>query len=579
MSKSLTPEEIQRQQRFNRHQSNLFSDACKDYERKDYNGALLKCEKILSSLPENGEALSMKNLAKYFKREQSGADTMKGIKNALKNNLRSPTIWHLYGIVAREQKDYVESLKAFKTMNNIDGKSLALKRDLFCLQIQNRDFLGAVDTIDQMIVLRKDYQNNFICKAVASFMGGQNDKALNALDYFLLHYSDNSDKVRYNDLLMFKIQILMKGKLYNAVLDFIKTNTDNLLEGIKAKEYVATCLTELGKKQEALDMLETLLKINKNNTTYHELVLKNLNITNALEMTPEQFDVFKKFNEKLCIGDTLYGTTETLCYQQYDEVFEQDITKFIVKLLENSRINVFKILSPLFNKNTSRNHAEKRTFVENSFLRIAEALKNCTSYKTLSAKFIQQHHIPIIQARIVFLLKGGKTEEALAYATAIDETEFNLKYYYLAKCHMKLGQFPLALREIKTAFDLNPNDRFFYNKAIKYALIAGDITKAENLSKTKDNSEEDLKTESLIFTLRFAEAYLKSGNKDLARKRALMILQKFDKGVTDMFEFHLYVYEKLSICAYLDLMDNNMKYQDSDIKKKALEIVQQTQEI
>jgi len=158
--KTYSLQEIQEQQKFSVAQVKIFKEVCKDCQRKDFESTLRGVERILKNLPENGEALCMKSLSLYSLNRATVEEVTKGFKHGLRNNLKSSTSWQLYGIFCRSEKNYEEAMKAFKAMDNIDKNSLFLKRDLYCLQIQNKKFKDALKTREDMTLLKNDYANN-----------------------------------------------------------------------------------------------------------------------------------------------------------------------------------------------------------------------------------------------------------------------------------------------------------------------------------------------------------------------------------------------------------------------------------
>ena len=214
-------QEIQKQQKFNKPQADLYKRICTDFEHGNYQSSLTNVTKLLRQLPENGECLAMQALIKYKSNQLSGTESITAIKSALTHNLRSATIWHLYGIVCRHEKMYDEALKAFKTMNNLDGKSLFLKRDLFCLQMQNSDFQGAYQTRTQMLETKKDFGHNWLCKSTAAFCCKKYDVALKTLDEYMRKFANQIDQKRMADLYQYKAMILTESKQFQLLHDFL----------------------------------------------------------------------------------------------------------------------------------------------------------------------------------------------------------------------------------------------------------------------------------------------------------------------------------------------------------------------
>ncbi|EDR21814.1 hypothetical protein, conserved [Entamoeba dispar SAW760] len=575
MSK-LSAEEIQKQQKFTLAQSETYKKICKEYESKKYSQALNNLNKILKVIPENGEAIAMKNLILYQTEQQEAKETIEGIKYALRNNLRSATIWHLYGIVCRSEKRYSEALKAFKTMNNLDGKSLFLKRDLYCLQMQNHDYNGALQTRTQMVDMKRDFGGNWICKATSAFCAEKYEIAFQSLNVFMTHFAKKQDDWRWSDLLQFKIIILVEGKMYEKALEFLKKEGQFILDKTFVKEELLKCYFNLQKKNEVKSILKELFKLNPYNELYHSILLELFNIKLGKLNSEESLKELQEFYKEVNFDKSYFVQIEYFCLHSFNEELKKELEGFIDELITLKKTHINTLLNNVFNSEFSIDAESKDQCVLNKLKDLSHAARYCLSYKNIPAKEIQNKSNSILLNYVSMIIQSGNLNEALEYIEIIDKDEFILqKYYWKAKCLAKMGEFKQALKYLELIREKQPYNRNLLNKIIKYSLQCNEIESACNLLKIITSKDEnDPSNTNAYLLLAFANAYFLKGDLENAKKYIEQIFSYFNHLQVDLFDFHLYVYEKMSIVAYLDLLRNVENFDNSDLKKKAIELLE-----
>tara|TARA_R110002050_G_scaffold172953_2_gene305106 strand:- start:17 stop:526 length:510 start_codon:yes stop_codon:yes gene_type:complete len=90
----------------------MFKTILKLYEQKQYKRGLKTCDTVLKKFPNHGETLSMKGLLLNAQNKKEEAFTF--VRLGLKNNLKSYVCWHVYGLLYRSDKNYVESIKCYQ---------------------------------------------------------------------------------------------------------------------------------------------------------------------------------------------------------------------------------------------------------------------------------------------------------------------------------------------------------------------------------------------------------------------------------------------------------------------------------
>lgn len=64
------------------------------------------------------------------------------VRRGLRNDLKSPVCWHVYGLLQRSDKKYDEAIKCYRNALKWEKENIQILRDLSLLQIQMRDLEG-----------------------------------------------------------------------------------------------------------------------------------------------------------------------------------------------------------------------------------------------------------------------------------------------------------------------------------------------------------------------------------------------------------------------------------------------------
>jgi len=148
-------------QELNSKDASQFKLLRKLHDKKQYKKALKASEQLLKSHPNHGETLSMKGLTlNYLDRK---VEAYECAKEGLKHNIRSSVCWHVYGLIYRSDRNYVEAIKCYaNALRFHQGANVQILRDMAILQIQTRDFKGYQKSRKELIVLQSNMQGNWI---------------------------------------------------------------------------------------------------------------------------------------------------------------------------------------------------------------------------------------------------------------------------------------------------------------------------------------------------------------------------------------------------------------------------------
>src|ERR1700753_1674657 len=88
-------------------------------------------------------------------------EAFKLAKQALNNNMKSHVCWHVYGLLYRSEKNFEESIKAYKFALRLEPESAPMQRNLAHLQIQTRDYEGYIQSRRAMLQQKPGFRQNW----------------------------------------------------------------------------------------------------------------------------------------------------------------------------------------------------------------------------------------------------------------------------------------------------------------------------------------------------------------------------------------------------------------------------------
>ena len=134
--------------------------------------------------------------------------------------------WHVYGLLHRADRNYLEAIKAYKQALRIDHDNLQILRDLSLLQIQMRDLAGFVVTRNAILNLKPTAQTNWLSFAVSKHLQGNYEGALQVIDIYLGTLTEGSPELKRDyqpsELQMYKSYLLLQNKNPQAALDHLE---------------------------------------------------------------------------------------------------------------------------------------------------------------------------------------------------------------------------------------------------------------------------------------------------------------------------------------------------------------------
>lgn len=514
-------------------------------------------EQVLRKNPNHADTQAMKALIISHQGQQKEAFAL--AKTALNNNMRSHVCWHVYGLLYRADKNFDESIKAYKFALKLDPESVPIQRDLAHLQIQMRDYPGYVQSRRNMLQHKPGFRQNWTALAVAHHLAGNLAEAENVLTTFeetLKQKPPRADMEHWEAVLYKTFLIGESGDLEKAVahLDAIGKKSPDILAVMEMK---AEYLHKLGRKEEAVTAYEALLDRYPDNSSYYEALIS----AKGLESGPEsaQKEIYDIWAAKFPRAD---APRRRPLSSLTGEAFKEAADKYLRPMLRKGVPSTFANIKNLY-KNPSKMdmiHELATGYVEESESpqmngsADSESKPDSSQFRVSALYFLGQHynHLP-----------SRNLEKAMHYleeALKLDPDMIDL-YQTKARTLKYLGAVSEAREVMEKARSLDERDRAINTKCAKYQLRDDANEKAlDTMSKFTRNEAVggplgDLTDMQCVWYLtEDGESYLRQQKLGLALKRLHTVFNVFDIWQEDQFDFHSFSLRKGMIRAYFGML-------------------------
>eukprot|EP01060_Flectonema_neradi_P036723 TRINITY_DN714_c9_g1_i1.p1 TRINITY_DN714_c9_g1~~TRINITY_DN714_c9_g1_i1.p1 ORF type:complete len:723 (+),score=187.56 TRINITY_DN714_c9_g1_i1:34-2202(+) len=554
-----TAPEVPKGQQLNKKDDALFKSVSKYYESKQMKKALKTVNQVLKNNPEHGESMAMKGLilsATGNNREEA----YDLVKQGLFKNLKSLICWHVYGLLYRADKNYVEAIKCYKQALNIEDSNLPILRDTAMLQIHIRDLKSLADT-RQTLLQKKNGQTraNWLGFAFAHHLQCNYECTLAILDAYEGTMGLVEAKYDLSEYLLYKILVILESKDYERVLTEIAKHKEKLLDQEFVQSALAAAHAGLGNTKEEVECRHNLVEQNSENLEFVNRLVKamggklledertdeDIKKTNEIvaELRKEfpRSQVLQKLECDVSVGDTLKAKLEEL------------LKKYIIK-------NIPSIGSLLksFHKDPP-----KREVLQNMLLGIEKEIneKNTVLGEPANKLCI----VSAWNAIANHYLMLGEYETALSYCRkAIEHTPtmealYALKFNIMKKMPDEESQRE-ATASIDTARKLDLADRYHNTITVKRYFKVGDWEEAEKVMSafTYKSPNETwttvLEMQAMWYEIAMGDCLYKHGDVINALSKYLLVDRHYEDIQEDQFDFHHYVGRKHNMRAYLEML-------------------------
>lgn len=193
-------------------------------------------------------------------------------KEALRQDMKSHVCWHVYGLLYRSEKNFEESIKAYKMALRFEPESQQILRDLALLQIQMRDYNGYVESRSRILQGRPQIRQNWTGLAVAYHLAGSYSEAENVLTKYeeTLKNPPSKGDIEHSEACLYKNRVIAESGDAARALEHLESISKLVLDKISVMEYRAEYLLKLDRKEEAERAYRALLDRNSEKRAYYK---------------------------------------------------------------------------------------------------------------------------------------------------------------------------------------------------------------------------------------------------------------------------------------------------------------------
>jgi peptide alpha-N-acetyltransferase len=153
------------------------------------------------------------------------------IKEALRKDIKNPTVWHFYAIYYKQEKyltlknrNYSQSMKSYKCALMYDPTNTVILRDLTYLQLQLRQISAFSESAKKALELKSNIMVNWVTFSVAHYLTGNYSLAYKAIDSCKSMQETNLKEQEKNEIILYEALLLQKQKKYNEIITLLEAN-------------------------------------------------------------------------------------------------------------------------------------------------------------------------------------------------------------------------------------------------------------------------------------------------------------------------------------------------------------------
>ncbi len=477
-------------------------------------------------------------------------------KTALNNNMKSHVCWHVYGLLYRSEKNFEESIKAYKFALRLEPESVPIQRDLAHLQIQMRDYEGYIQSRKNMLSQKPGIRQNWTALAIANHLAGNYDTAESVLTTYeeTLKSKPPRADMEHWEAILYKTYIIAESGEVEKALDHLEAVGKKSPDVLGVMEMRADYLLRLGRKEEAEEAYAALLDRNQEYTTYYDGFIKSKGLDHG--PTADLNKTYAELSEKYPKAD--FPRRRPLDFLQGDD-FREAADAYLQKMLRKGVPSTFANIKHLYSDKNKKQIVQNLVegyaagkVQEQTNGTAEESKKNHFEWSVLY--FLAQHYNYKLSRDLT------KAMDYSEKCIALDPESVDF-HAVKGRTLKHQGDVAKAAEVLDYARTLEKGDRAINTKCAKYQLRNEQNEKAlETASKFTQNKTAGGPLGDLIdmqcvwYLTEDGQSYLRQRKLGLALKRFHQILNVFDIWQDDQFDFHNFSLRKGMIRAYIDML-------------------------
>jgi len=480
-------------------------------------------------------------------------------KMALNNNMKSHVCWHVYGLLYRAEKNFDESIKAYKFALRLDPESAPIQRDLAHLQIQMRDYQGYIQSRKNMLQQKPGFRQNWTALAVAHHLAGNLEDA----EIVLTTYEDTLKQkptradMEHWEAVLYKNYIIAESGDYEKALEHLDAVGKKSPDVLGVMEMRADYLLKLGKSSDAAEAYAALLDRNPDDSAYYDALILSKGLKKGDETAMKALyetwatkfprsDVPRRRPLDFLSGDAFRNAADSYLQRMLRKGVPSTFANIKHLYTDRSKLEIVQDLVERYAKGDMQPQMNGSANVSST--------TDSSRFHSSALYFLAQHY-NFHQSRDL--------SKALQYIDeAIESDPKSVDFHQTKARTLKyLGAMPEATDTMEKARSLDERDRAINTKCAKYQLRNDQNERAlETMSKFTRNETAggplgDLHDMQCIWYLtEDGKSYLRQRRLGLALKRFHAAFKVFEIWQEDQFDFHNFSLRKGMIRAYIDML-------------------------
>jgi len=245
----------------------VFRSIVKFYETKQYKKGVKAADSILKKHPEHGETLCMKGLTLSYLDKKDEAYLL--VKKGLKHDMRSHVCWHVFGLLYRQDRDYLQAVNCYKQALRIDPDNIQILRDLSLLQIHRRDLTGFAETRRKLLQVKPGNRLNWVGYAISEHLCNEFEFAWTCIDNYENTFKDETvPEYENSEMFLYKATIMEEAGKFEEACDCLNKHDKEIVSRLEYDEMKGRLCIFLGKYDEAAEIFRKLVNMNPEHHVY-----------------------------------------------------------------------------------------------------------------------------------------------------------------------------------------------------------------------------------------------------------------------------------------------------------------------
>lgn len=517
---------------------------------------LKAAEQVLRKNPNHADTQAMKALIIGTQGHTEEAFAL--AKIALNNNMKSHVCWHVYGLLYRAEKNFEESIKAYKFALRLEPESVPIQRDLAHLQIHMRDYEGYIQSRRNMLQQKPGFRQNWTALAIAHHLAGNYEDAENVLNTYeeTLKTKPGRGDIEHWEAVLYKNRIIAESGELEKALEHLDAVGKKATDVLGVMEMRADYLLRLGRNSEAEEAYKALLERNPENSAYYDGYIKAKGLQDASPADAKKvYDEISANHKRADLPrrrplDFLTG-----------EEFKAAADAYLPRMFHKGVPSTFANIKHLYTNDAKRKTIEG--LVEGYAAGKGGAQANGTSQNGEEKKSHFDSSVLYFLAQHYNYKLSRDLKKALDYSEKCITLDPKSVDYHAVKARTfkHQGDFAKAAEVMNQARELDEKDRAINTKCAKYQLRNDENEKAlQTASKFTQNKTTGgplgdlIDMQAVWYLTEDGQSYLRQRKIGLALKRFHQVLAIFDVWQDDQFDFHNFSLRKGMIRAYIDML-------------------------